>query len=275
MQAILWAADPAEPVPGGTAPLELMPVYDRPAVYYALSTAVLAGAGQIVVATRPGERDAFDAVLGDGTRWGLRIDYVAAEAGGGPGELLRAATDRLAHAAVLVVRAGTVLHGGAVERRIAAAASARGAVIFLPWTARLNRPATATGPRAGAGLYHYDAAVAKRLADLPGNARDPDPFAAVNAAYHRRGELRVRVLERGTAWLDARGVAGVASAAEYVRVVRERLQIEVGCVAEAAWWAGFLDDAGLRALAGRPGVGGCADLRELLDRTERRARCPR
>ena len=247
---------------------QLMPVFDKPMIYYPLTVLIENGIREIMVITTPHEREQFRQLLGDGSQWGLRIEYGVQDRPEGIAQALLIAEDFLEGGSVALILGDNLFHGVDFAVRGDAGSELSGAHIFaypvsdpsaygvvefddsgrvLSIVEKPERPASRY---AVPGLYLYDGDAVKIARDLKPSDRGELEITAVNDEYLRRGALTVSVLDRGTAWLDTGSFADLAHAAEYVRVVEQREGVKVGCVDEAAWRRGLIDDARLRELAG-------------------------
>lgn len=246
---------------------QLMPVFDKPMIYYPLSTLVMAGIREILIITTPDDQAQFQRLLGDGSQFGLDLSYITqprpegiAQAfllgaefiGTGPVALILG--DNIFHGTGLgrQLRAHTTVSGGRVFAYQVASPEAYGVVEFAPDGRVLSiqeKPAKPRSNYAVPGLYFYDNCVVDLVHGLRPSDRGELEITALNEAYLQRGELHVTVLDRGTAWLDTGTFASLVQASEFVRVIEERQGLKIGCVEEAAWRAGFIDDQQLRSLA--------------------------
>jgi glucose-1-phosphate thymidylyltransferase len=256
---------------------QLMPVFDKPMIYYPLSTLVMAGIQDILVITTPEDQDQFKRLLDDGSQWGLHIEYAVQPRPEGIAQAFLIGDDFLAGDSVALILGDNIFHGTGLGRQLQADTKvaggrvfaypvadpqAYGVVEFGPDGRVLSieeKPARPRSRYAVPGLYFYDNEVVAISRALRPSARGELEITAVNEAYLRRGQLHVTVLDRGTVWLDTGTFGSLVQASEYVRVIEERQGFKVGCVEEAAWRAGFIDDDQLRELAGplaRSGYGG-------------------
>ncbi len=246
---------------------QLMPVFDKPMIYYPLSTLVMAGIREILIITTPDDQAQFQRLLGDGSQFGLDLSYITqprpegiAQAfllgaefiGTGPVALILG--DNIFHGTGLgrQLRAHTTVSGGRVFAYQVASPEAYGVVEFAPDGRVLSIQEKPVKPRSNyavPGLYFYDNCVVDIVQGLRPSDRGELEITALNEAYLQRGELHVTVLDRGTAWLDTGTFASLVQASEFVRVIEERQGLKIGCVEEAAWRAGFIDDQQLRSLA--------------------------
>jgi glucose-1-phosphate thymidylyltransferase len=246
---------------------QLMPVFDKPMVYYPLSTLIMAGITDILVITTPEDQPQFRRLLRDGRQWGVRLEYAAQPRPEGIAQAFVIATDFLAGGPAALILGDNIFHGGGLGRQLRDHADLTGGLVFAYPVANPQdygvvefgadgvvrsieeKPARPKSRYAVPGLYFYDAEVVKIAAGLRPSARGELEITAVNEEYLRRGQLRVRVLDRGTAWLDTGTFGSLVAAAEYVRVIEERQGFKIGCVEEAAWRAGLISGEQLRELA--------------------------
>jgi len=246
---------------------QLMPVFDKPMVFYPLSTLVNAGIREILVITTPEDQAQFVRLLGDGSQWGLVIEYAAQPRPEGIAQAFLIGAEFIGSEPVALIlgdnifygvglgqqlRENTDLSGGRVFAYPVANPEEYGVVEFGPDGLVISieeKPARPRSRYAVPGLYFYDGKVVDIARDLTPSARGELEITAVNEEYRRRGELKVTVLDRGTAWLDTGTFGSLVAAAEFVRVIEERQGYKIGCVEEAAWRAGHVTDDELRALA--------------------------
>jgi glucose-1-phosphate thymidylyltransferase len=263
---------------------QLMPVFDKPMIYYPLSTLIQSGVREILVITTPDDQPQFQRLLGDGSRLGLRLSYAAQARPDGIAQAFVIGADFIGDESVALILGDNIFHGVGLGRQLAGAEEVPGGRIFAYPVANPQeygvvefdadgrvlsieeKPEKPKSRYVVPGLYFYDSQVVRIARELRPSARGELEITAVNDAYLRAGQLRVTVLDRGTAWLDTGTFSSLVQAAEFVRVIEERQGMKIGCVEEAAWRAGFIDDAALLELAGpleKSGYGGY--LRQLLD----------
>ncbi|RKR92599.1 glucose-1-phosphate thymidylyltransferase [Micromonospora pisi] len=246
---------------------QLMPVFDKPMIYYPLSTLVMSGVKEILVITTPEDQEQFQRLLGDGSQFGLRLEYCAQPRPEGIAQAFVLGADFIGDDSVALVLGDNIFHGVGLGRQLSAQNALVGGRVFAYQVANPEeygvvdfdeagrvlsieeKPATPKSRYAVPGLYFYDNRVVEIARGLRPSDRGELEITAVNEAYRERGELTVTVLDRGTAWLDTGTFTSMMQAAEFVRVIEERQGMKIGCVEEVAWRAGLIDDDQLRALA--------------------------
>jgi|SRR6185437_9811522 len=246
---------------------QLLPVFDKPMIYYPLSTLMLSGIREILIITTPEDRAAFQRLLGDGSQLGLSLQYVVQPSPDGLAQAFLLGERFIGADRVALVLGDNILHGARVGRQLRACASIDGGLIFAYPVAdptaygvvEFDRHGRAISieekpdkPRsryAIPGLYYYDNEVVEIAKGLKPSVRGELEITAVNNVYLAAGRLTVSTLDRGTAWLDTGTFSSLVQAAEFVRVVEERQGFKIGCVEELAWRAGFIDADQLRRLA--------------------------
>ncbi|WP_042418932.1 glucose-1-phosphate thymidylyltransferase RfbA [Streptacidiphilus anmyonensis] len=246
---------------------QLMPVYDKPMVYYPLATLLMAGVQEILVLTAPDDQAQFRRLLGDGSQWGVRLEYRVQERPEGIAQAFVLGADFIGGEAVALILGDNIFHGSGLGTRLAenkgldgghifayqvADPSAFGVVEFDETGTVLSieeKPARPRSRYAVPGLYFYDNDVVDLARQLRPSARGELEITDINRAYLDQRRLRVSRLDRGTVWLDTGTFESLVQAAEYVRVIEQRQGLKVGCVEEIAWRMGFIDDARLEELA--------------------------
>jgi len=247
---------------------QLMPVFDKPMVYYPLSTLMLAGINEILVITTPEDHDQFVKLLGDGGQWGLRLEYAVQPKPEGIAQAFLIGEDFIGDQSVGLILGDNIFYGMGLGRQLALSASelAGGHVFAYPVAnpeeygvvefdddgmvlSIEEKPAKPKSRYAVPGLYFYDNRVIDIARNLAPSDRGELEITAVNEVYLRQRDLTVTVLGRGTAWLDTGTFTTLMQAGEFVRVIEERQGFKVGCVEEIAWRAGWIDDDHLRELA--------------------------
>ena len=264
---------------------QLIPVYDKPMVYYPLSTLMLAGIRDILVITTPHDHPFFERLLGDGSRFGVNISFAQQPSPDGLAQAFTIGAAFIGDDKVALVLGDNLLYGPGLGTQLKRYSDVDGAAVFAYWvsepsaygvvdfddTGRVisleEKPAQPRSNYAVPGLYFYDNDVVEIARNLEPSARGEYEITDVNRAYLERGKLRVEVLPRGTAWLDTGTFDQMTDAADYVRTIERRTGMRIGVPEEVAWRQGFLTDAELRERAEslvKSGYG--AYLLELLER---------
>jgi glucose-1-phosphate thymidylyltransferase len=246
---------------------QLMPVFDKPMIYYPLSTLISAGVRDVLIITTPPDQQQFRNLLGDGSRLGMTIEYAVQPKPEGIAQAFLIAADFIGEDNVALVLGDNIFYGVGLDRTLRENASVVGGRVFAYPVANPSaygvvdfdddgkvlsieeKPAKPKSRYAVPGLYFYDQNVVEIARGLRPSARGELEITAVNEYYRERGQLRVSVLDRGTAWLDTGTFDSLVQASEFVRVIEERQGFKIGCVEEAAWRAKLIDDQQLRVLA--------------------------
>ena len=245
---------------------QLMPVYDKPMVYYPLSTLMMAGIREVLVITTPQDADQFERLLRDGTQWGIEISYAVQPSPDGLAQAFVIGADFVGDDAVALVLGDNIFYGTGLGTALRALTDVRGGHIFAHHVSNPTaygvvefdddgrvlsieeKPERPRSDYAVPGLYFYDNDVVDIARNLTPSARGELEITAVNDAYLRRGDLTVTVLPRGTAWFDTGSFEGLMDASQFVHVVEARQGHKIGCVEEIAWRAGWIDDDTFRRL---------------------------
>jgi glucose-1-phosphate thymidylyltransferase len=246
---------------------QLMPVFDKPMIYYPLSTLVMAGIRDILIITTPDDQAQFRRLLGDGSQFGLDLSYVVQPRPEGIAQAFVLGADFIGTEPAALILGDNIFHGTGLGRQLRANTTVSGGRVFAYQVANpeaygvvefgpdgrvlsiQEKPAKPRSSYAVPGLYFYDNDVIDIARGLRPSARGELEITALNEAYLRRGDLHVAVLDRGTAWLDTGTFTSLVQASEFVRVIEERQGLKIGCVEEAAWRAGLIDNGQLRTLA--------------------------
>ncbi|MEV7176308.1 glucose-1-phosphate thymidylyltransferase RfbA [Kitasatospora sp. NPDC093679] len=246
---------------------QLLPVFDKPMIYYPLSTLVMAGISEILIITTPEDRPQFERLLGDGSQLGLSLEYAVQERPEGIAQAFVLGADFIGDEHVALILGDNIFHGSGLGTRLAEHTDAVGGRVFAYPVADPTaygvvefdeqgqvisieeKPEKPKSRYAVPGLYFYDNRVVEIARDLEPSARGELEITAVNEAYLRDGRLHVTILDRGTAWLDTGTFVSMVQASEFVRVIEERQGFKIGCIEEACWRAGLIDSEQLRELA--------------------------
>jgi glucose-1-phosphate thymidylyltransferase len=263
---------------------QLVPVYDKPMVYYPLSVLMHAGIRDILVITTPFDAPQFRALLRDGSQFGIRIEWAEQPSPGGLAEAFLIGETFIGSDRVCLVLGDNIFYGHGLARTLQeAAARERGATVFGYWVRDPERYGVVemdavgkavsleekpTRPRSNyavTGLYFYDNRVASVARSIGRSARGELEITDVNRRYLEWGELNVELLGRGTAWLDTGTHESLLQASNFVQVVEQRQGLKIACPEEVAWRMGFIDDEQLRTAAGPLAKSGYGEyLLELL-----------
>ncbi|MDO5735942.1 MAG: glucose-1-phosphate thymidylyltransferase RfbA [Propionibacteriaceae bacterium] len=266
---------------------QLVPVYDKPMIYYPLTTLILAGIREVLVITTPHEQDAFRRLLGDGSQFGISIEYATQPEPNGLAQAFTIGADFLAGEKVCLVLGDNIFYGHGVGTQLQKCIDIDGAAVFGYWVSDPSaygvvefddtgmaisieeKPAQPKSHYAVPGLYFYDADVVEIAAGLSPSARGEYEITDVNRIYMEQGRLQVSILPRGTAWLDTGTFDSLNDASSFVRTIQARQGLQVGCPEEAAWRQGFLSDEELQRRAAdleKSGYGGyLLDLLQVPD----------
>ncbi len=246
---------------------QLIPVFDKPMVYYPLSTLMLAGVREILVITTPHDAPFFERLLGDGSQFGIELSFAVQESPDGLAQAFTIGADFIGDDKVALVLGDNLLYGPGLGSQLKRYADVDGGAVFAYWVAEPTaygvvefddagravsleeKPTQPKSNYAVPGLYFYDNDVVDIARNLQPSARGEYEITDVNAEYLRRGKLQVEVLPRGTAWLDTGTFDQMTDAAEYVRTIQRRTGLSIGVPEEVAWRQGFLTDAELRERA--------------------------
>ncbi|MET3450867.1 MULTISPECIES: glucose-1-phosphate thymidylyltransferase RfbA [Curtobacterium] len=246
---------------------QLMPIYDKPMVYYPLSTLMMAGIREVLVITTPEYNDQFRALLGDGSSLGMDIQYAVQPSPDGLAQAFVIGEDFIGDDSVALVLGDNIFHGTGLGTNLRKNTEVDGATIFAYHVADPKaygvvefddaftavsieeKPAEPKSNYAVPGLYFYDNKVIEIAKTIEPSARGELEISTVNERYLEAGELGVQVLDRGTAWLDTGTFESMMQASEYVKVIEDRQGFKIGCIEEIAWRNGWIDDAQLAELA--------------------------
>ena len=246
---------------------QLLPVYDKPMVYYPLGTLMLAGIREIALITTPDDQPAFKRLLGDGSQWGIEITYLVQEKPNGIAESFVIAENFLGESSAALILGDNIFNGSGIGRNLKSFINVEGAQIFAYQVANpedfgvvelddsdnvvsiVEKPKNSKSSLAVPGLYFYGSDVVDKAKTIERSARGELEITTLNAQYLKEGRIKVEVLPRGTAWLDGGTIESLHDAAVYVRVLEQRQGSKLGCVEEIAWRNGWVTDVEIRQLA--------------------------
>ena len=246
---------------------QLMPVYDKPMIYYPLSTLMLAGIQDVLIITTPHDAPSFHRLLGDGSQLGVNLSYTVQEVPNGLAQAFVLGAVFIGHESAALILGDNIFYGPGMGTQLRRHTSPDGGVVYayqvadptaygvvefddaLRAVSIEEKPAHPKSDYAVPGLYFYDNDVVGIAADLSPSARGEYEITDINRAYLESGHLSVEILPRGTAWLDTGTFDSLADATSFVRTVEHRQGLNIGCPEEVAWRMGFIDDDGLRTRA--------------------------
>jgi len=246
---------------------QLMPVYDKPMIYYPLSTLMAAGIREVLIISTPHDLPNFRKLLGDGRSVGCEFTYAEQPVPNGLAQAFVIGRDFVGNDSVALILGDNIFHGSGLGTKLMEHSSVKGGMVFAYRVSDPERygvvefdeahkavsieekPAKPKSNYAVPGLYFYDNSVLDIARDLKPSARGEFEITDVNRAYLERGMLTVNVLDRGTAWLDTGTFTSLMQAGQYVQVIEERQGRRIGCIEEVAFRRGFINAAQLRALA--------------------------
>ena len=248
---------------------QLIPVYDKPMVYYPLTTLMLAGIRDILIITTPHDAEQFERLLGDGSQFGVNLTFARQPSPDGLAQAFTIGADFIGDDKVALVLGDNLLYGPGLGSQLKRYSDVEGGAIFAYWVAEPTaygvvefdaegravsleeKPQQPKSNYAVPGLYFYDNDVVQIARELEPSPRGEYEITDVNRAYLERGTLRVEVLPRGTAWLDTGTFDQMTDAADYVRTMERRTGLRIGVPEEVAWRQGFLTDDDLRTRASK------------------------
>lgn len=246
---------------------QLMPIYDKPMIYYPLSTLMLAGIKEILIITTPEDQDQFKRLLKDGSQWGCKIEYAKQEVPNGLAQAFVIGEKFIGNDSVALVLGDNIFYGSGFSQLLQQSATTDGAVIFaypvsdperygvVEFDENFNalsieeKPDNPKSNYAVPGLYFYNNDVVEIAKNIQPSARGEYEITTVNEIYLKTKKLKVAVLNRGFAWLDTGTFDSLSDATEYVRVIEKRQGLKIGCPEEIAYKMNFIDKDKLSKLA--------------------------
>lgn len=246
---------------------QLTPVYDKPMIYYPLSTLMLAGIRDILIITTPADQEQFQRLLGDGSRFGINLEYKVQPSPDGLAQAFILGADFIGNDPVALVLGDNIFYGPGLGTQLATYEQKDGATVFayqvadpraygvVEFDENFNalsieeKPENPKSDYAIPGLYFYDSKVVEYARQIKPSPRGELEITDLNRVYLEQGKLKVEVLPRGTAWLDTGTFDSLADATNFIRTVQSRQGLSVGCPEEIAWHHGWLSDEQLRDIA--------------------------
>ena len=246
---------------------QLMPIYDKPMIYYPLSVLMLAGIKEILIISTPHDLPSFERLLGDGTRLGCKFSYAVQEVPNGLAQAFVIGKEFIGNDSVALILGDNIFYGTDLHRRLLEAADPQGGVVFAYHVRDPERygvvefdennkvltieekPQKPKSNFAVPGLYFYDNEVIEIAENLEPSARGEYEITDINKAYLKKGKLKVGVFNRGTAWLDTGTFDSLIQAQQFVQVIEERQGLKIGCIEEVAFRKGFISESELEEIA--------------------------
>ena len=246
---------------------QLLPVYDKPMIYYPLSTLMQAGIRQILIITTPDDASTYRSLLGDGQNWGLEIQYATQAKPEGLAQAFLIGEEFIGESRVCLILGDNIFYGHGIEETLRRAVTQEGASIFAYYVNDPERygvvvlneenepvdleekPVVPKSSYAVTGIYMYESSVIDIAKSIKPSARGELEITDVNKAYLKQGTLKVEFFSRGTAWLDTGTTHSLLDAANFIRVLEERQGLKIGCPEEIAYRQKFISEGQLRELA--------------------------
>jgi glucose-1-phosphate thymidylyltransferase len=246
---------------------QLMPVYDKPMIYYPLSVLMMAGIREILIISTPHDLPHFERLLGDGSRIGCRFEYCVQPSPDGLAQAFVLGADFIGDDSVALILGDNIFYGSNLNQTLKSCKDPEGGIVFayhvsdperygvvdfddnLKALSIEEKPAVPKSNFAVPGLYFYDNSIVEIAKNLKPSARGELEITDVNKIYLEQGKLQVRIMSRGTAWLDTGTFASLMQAGQFVEVIEERQGMKVGCIEEIAWRQGFISTEQLLEIA--------------------------
>jgi glucose-1-phosphate thymidylyltransferase len=246
---------------------QLMPVYDKPMIYYPLSTLMSAGIREILIISTPHDLPHFEKLLGDGSRLGCRFEYAVQEVPNGLAQAFVIGEKFIGKDKVALILGDNIFYGQGLDSLLSGNVNPKGGIVFAYHVSDPERygvvefdeenkavsieekPKNPKSNFAVPGLYFYDNSVVEIAKNLLPSYRGEYEITDVNAAYLKQGKLKVAILDRGTAWLDTGTFSSLMQAGQFVQVIEERQGLKIGCIEEIAYRNGFIDKKQLKQIA--------------------------
>lgn len=246
---------------------QLVPVYDKPMIYYPLSILMLAGIKEILIITTPEDNHQFKRLLGDGTELGCRFEYAVQKIPNGLAQAFVIGADFIGTDSVCLILGDNIFYGSKLSNALQKCGNPKGGIVFAYEVADPERygvvdfdernkalsieekPASPKSNFAVPGLYFYNNSVINIAKNLKPSTRGEYEITDVNRAYLEKGDLQVEIMDRGTAWLDTGTFDSLHDATEFVRVIEKRQGLKIGCIEEVAYRMSFIDREQLASLA--------------------------
>jgi glucose-1-phosphate thymidylyltransferase len=246
---------------------QIMPIYDKPMIYYPLSTLMQAGISDILIITTPDDQAQFQRLLGDGSELGINLQYAAQPSPDGLAQAFIIGEEFIGDDKVALILGDNIFYGEAFGASLEACADPTGGIVFayevsdperygvVEFDAEMHavsieeKPAAPKSNFAVVGLYFYDNDVVEIAKNIQPSDRGELEITTVNEEYLKRGKLKVQVMDRGSAWLDTGTFESMNDASEYIRVIEKRTGIKIGCIEEIAYRQGFISKEQLHTIA--------------------------
>jgi glucose-1-phosphate thymidylyltransferase len=246
---------------------QIMPIYDKPMIYYPLSTLMQSGIRDILIITTPDDQSQFQRLLGDGSELGINLQYAAQPSPDGLAQAFIIGEEFIGQEKVALVLGDNIFYGESFGHSLRECSDPDGGIVFAYEVSDPERygvvefdesrnavsieekPANPKSNFAVVGLYFYDNDVVEIAKSIEPSDRGELEITTVNEEYLKRGKLKVQTMSRGSAWLDTGTFESMNDASEYIRVIEKRTGLKIGCIEEIAWREGFIDSQQLKALA--------------------------